>query len=455
MTHESSETQVGGRRPRREAILAAALEEFARRGYKGASTNRVAEAAQVAKGLIFRHFGSKEGLFDAALERACERLFSPEDEALPRDPFARLEEFVVRRAARLAAHPAEARFVARFRGRLRAVLSPAARRIDEYYDRLRARFRNGADTRAFRPGIDGQAAVELLLLVAEGFERQALDALAAAAADGETESVPAAFSPEPVRERARALAHLLRRGIYRPGARASAPAVSVNAAPFLAALERLAPLEGPASEPADQRRQRILQAAQQLFAERDYEGVSVEAVAERAGVAKSLVFHHFGSKGELYLAAVADAAARISAILFERETGTEPDLFQRLLSWTQRKMAVFQEQPLLYGLVLSAVARPPDAAQEAVRQYVAEGTRQGWEIIMDGVDMTPFRPDVDPARAVELVMLVVDTLGDRLLAELGSHPDKGVNLLPGITEQAARYFAMLRDGLAPPATPRE
>ena len=118
-------------------------------------------------------------------------------------------------------------------------------------------------------------------------------------------------------------------------------------------------------------------------------------------------------------------------------------------------MAVFQEQPLLYGLVLSAVARPPDAAQEAVRQYVAEGTRQGWEIIMDGVDMTPFRPDVDPARAVELVMLVVDTLGDRLLAELGSHPDKGVNLLPGITEQAARYFAMLRDGLAPPATPRE
>src|SRR5690606_36783550 len=166
---------------------------------------------------------------------------------------------------------------------------------------------------------------------------------------------------------------------------------------------------------SDQRRQRILQAAQQLLAERDYEGVSVEAVAERAGVAKSLVFRHFGSKGELYLAAVSDAAARISAILFERETGTDPDLFQRLLSWTQRKIAVFQEQPLHYGVVLSDVARPPDAAQVAVRQYVAEGSPQGWEILMDGVDITPFRPDVDPSRAVELVMLLVDTLGDRLL----------------------------------------
>ena len=55
--------------------------------------------------------------------------------------------------------------------------------------------------------------MELLLLVAEGLERRALEALAAAAADRETESVPAEFSPEPVRERARALAPLLRRGI--------------------------------------------------------------------------------------------------------------------------------------------------------------------------------------------------------------------------------------------------
>ena len=99
---------------RREAILQAAVEAFARWGYELASTNRIAGAARVAKGLVFRHFGSKEGLFEAAVERACERVFALDDQPLPSDPFARLEEFLARRAARIQAHPAEARLIAGF-----------------------------------------------------------------------------------------------------------------------------------------------------------------------------------------------------------------------------------------------------------------------------------------------------------------------------------------------------
>ena len=424
------------------------MEEFARWGYEAASTNRVAEAAQVAKGLVFRHFGSKEGLFNAVLERACERLFIHED-ALPADPFARLEEFLARRMARIAAHPVETRFIARFRGRLRSVLSPPARRIDEFYARLRNRFREGIDGRAFRSGVDPHAAVELLTLVAEGFERRAYDAVAAGDEAGAA-IIAAGGSAEPARRRIGALVDLLRHGMYRPGVQAVAPSTPVDPKPFFAALERLAPV----SAPADQRRERILRAAQELFAERGYDGASAEAIAARAGVAKGLIFHHFGSKADLYLAAVADAAARLSAVFFEREDGPEPDLLQRLLSWTRRKTLIFQEQPALYGLILSAVAQPPDAAQAAVREYVAEGTRRGWELILEGIDTAPFRPDIDPAQAVDLVMMVVDTLADRLLVQLGSHPQKGVDLLPAVTEQTAVYLALLRDGLGPSREPQ-
>ena len=45
----------------------------------------------------------------------------------------------------------------------------------------------------------------------------------------------------------------------------------------------------------------ILQAALDLFAANGYEGVSVNSIAERAGVCKSNVFHHFASKEALYL----------------------------------------------------------------------------------------------------------------------------------------------------------
>lgn len=44
---------------------------------------------------------------------------------------------------------------------------------------------------------------------------------------------------------------------------------------------------------------RLLQAATELFSERGYGGTSARAIAERAGVAKPLVFYHWGNKEAL------------------------------------------------------------------------------------------------------------------------------------------------------------
>lgn len=47
-------------------------------------------------------------------------------------------------------------------------------------------------------------------------------------------------------------------------------------------------------------RERILKAAEELFIERGFDGVSVNDVAVRAGFAKGLVFYYFNSKKELF-----------------------------------------------------------------------------------------------------------------------------------------------------------
>ena len=53
---------------RREAILDAALEEFAAKGYAGARMEDIARRAGGAKGTLYLHFGDKEGLFRAIAE---------------------------------------------------------------------------------------------------------------------------------------------------------------------------------------------------------------------------------------------------------------------------------------------------------------------------------------------------------------------------------------------------
>ncbi len=52
---------------KQEKILQAALQLFAKEGYHATSTNKVAKLAGVSEGLIFRHFGNKEGLLHAIL----------------------------------------------------------------------------------------------------------------------------------------------------------------------------------------------------------------------------------------------------------------------------------------------------------------------------------------------------------------------------------------------------
>jgi TetR/AcrR family transcriptional regulator len=54
-------------RSRRTDILTAAEREFGTAGFAGARIERIAETARVNKQLLFHYFGSKEGLFAAAL----------------------------------------------------------------------------------------------------------------------------------------------------------------------------------------------------------------------------------------------------------------------------------------------------------------------------------------------------------------------------------------------------
>jgi len=48
---------------KREAIINAALDEFAQKGYKNASTNEIVKKANISKGLLFHYFSSKKKLF--------------------------------------------------------------------------------------------------------------------------------------------------------------------------------------------------------------------------------------------------------------------------------------------------------------------------------------------------------------------------------------------------------
>src|SRR4051812_18461325 len=69
----------------------------------------------------------------------------------------------------------------------------------------------------------------------------------------------------------------------------------------------------------DARRAELLLAGERLFTEKAFDDVSIEDIAEAAGVSKNLLYHYFSGKRELYIGAIRAATQE----MLER---TEPDM---------------------------------------------------------------------------------------------------------------------------------
>ena len=115
-----------------------------------------------------------------------------------------------------------------------------------------------------------------------------------------------------------------------------------------------------------QRREQMLDAANDLFAERGYEEVSVEDIARAAGVTRGLVHHYFGGRTEVYIALL----ERLDAL---REDGLRPpegrsararvaDSVSRWLDWTEANRTIY----------LGTIAPGEDIADPEVRRVVAD-----------------------------------------------------------------------------------
>ncbi|WP_241564516.1 TetR/AcrR family transcriptional regulator [Nonomuraea polychroma] len=75
----------------------------------------------------------------------------------------------------------------------------------------------------------------------------------------------------------------------------------------------------------DRRREELMAAALELFSTRDAEDVSIDDVASAAGASRALVYHYFGGKQELYVAALTSAAEQLESRLRPQNGGRPLD----------------------------------------------------------------------------------------------------------------------------------
>ena len=136
--------------------------------------------------------------------------------------------------------------------------------------------------------------------------------------------------------------------------------------------------------------QRVLEAAEQVFAEQGFGPAKLADIAARAGIRRPSLLYHFKSKEELYAATVQRSFSNLGAVLQEAML-SEGSFEERLLETADRYAAFLDENVEVARIVLREILD-------------SEGPGPGTDIIMNQV-----------APLVDAVEAFIATQGDDVI----------------------------------------
>lgn len=193
----------------------------------------------------------------------------------------------------------------------------------------------------------------------------------------------------------------------------------------------------------DERRTQLLRLGIEMFASRPYEEISIDDIAEAAGVSKGLLYHYFPGKREFYVEAIRASSLHLRQL-------TEPDPLlppsARLRAAIDAHLDYSREHRAVYQAIYSSgitvapevgtileehrafvmdrllknlgIARPRPALRVALRAWIrlVEGASLDWTL----------RPDVSQNELRELLVAAYAALLDKALS-VNPKTEKGVS----------------------------
>ncbi len=105
---------------------------------------------------------------------------------------------------------------------------------------------------------------------------------------------------------------------------------------------------------SEEKRLCIINAGYRVFAENSYKKSPVSEIAAEAGISKSLLFHYFKNKKELYLYLLEYAAKITFTYLYDYKCYEEEDIFEIMLRGLTAKINMMKKYPDLTRFSLRA-----------------------------------------------------------------------------------------------------
>jgi TetR/AcrR family transcriptional regulator len=182
--------------------------------------------------------------------------------------------------------------------------------------------------------------------------------------------------------------------------------------------------------PADERRRCVVGAACRVFAKSSYSGATTAEIARESGVTEPVLYRHFPSKRDLYLACLDAGWAHVRK-LWEDALANEPDPGLKLAAMGRAYVHLQRtgDKVMLSDLWIQALSEASEDPK--IRRYLRDQVREVHDFVADKIrraqEAGGVRRDRDPdAEAWIFISLGLLSTIDRRLGTVGDHDFEGV-----------------------------
>lgn len=192
--------------------------------------------------------------------------------------------------------------------------------------------------------------------------------------------------------------------------------------------------------------ERILAAAETLFSEQGFDAVSMNAIAERAGVSKANIFHHFSTKKALYLAVVKEACKETQNRLQTIEK-SHISIVERLAHFAQSQLQFMLEHGQTTQLILRELLKNgPEHGRELAEQVFGRSFARLVEMIREGQSQGELRAGIDPA-AIAVMLIGMNVYFFEARDVLRHYPD--VDFADNPQHFSEKMLRLMLNGILP------
>jgi TetR/AcrR family transcriptional regulator len=159
---------------------------------------------------------------------------------------------------------------------------------------------------------------------------------------------------------------------------------------------------------SEEKQNKIIDAALKSFGSNGYRKTSVSDIAKAAEISKSMVFHYFGTKKDLYLYLIKMCGDIVMTEINNAFDNTITDFFERIKHSSELKVAIIKRYTNIPAFLTSVYFENEPEVKADIESILTLGEDFRNKIALDGMDTTKFKEGIDPKLVLKILVWMAE-----------------------------------------------